>query len=135
MLGPFMSLVPFQRPRKPSVLSHSLPAQQPLPTRGINTHGAEERDRTQATKYRINQCVHTSEIKAFFYVTKKKCLKAVLATSQFPPRAVNMFSCWWPLTCHTPPVTSEVTAQAQARFSSQVMSLTAIMCPHFFPGH
>lgn len=81
MFGPFMSLVPFQRPRPPSVLSHSLPAQQPLPTSGINTHGAEERDRTQATKYRISKCVHTSEIKALFQVTKKKCLKAVLATS------------------------------------------------------
>lgn len=53
------------------------------------------------------------------------------ASSQcsFLLKAVSMFSCWLPLTCQIPPVTNEVTAQTL--FFSQVMSLTAIMCPHF----
>lgn len=110
-----------------------LPVQQPLPTRGIKSHWAEERSMTQAMKHWISKCVHTSEITAFFHVIMRKYLKGLLAT-----RAASSSACQQVLlsagtTRQTPSGTSEVTAQTL--FFSQVMSLTAIMCPHFFPEH
>lgn len=78
--GPFMRLAPFQRPGPPSILSYPLSLaafanmwhKYPL---GIG------KNRTQAIKYWISRCVHTSEITAFFHVIMKKCLKDLLATS------------------------------------------------------